>query len=84
MIGIGAKATTLPGIFGIGDRVGGEDIHMIARNRTCWLGRRDSNLCIAEWKSASQPLGYAMSGSGRRHADRHQRQTLHVQQVESC
>ena len=30
-----------------------------ARDRTAWLGREDSNLRMAESKSAALPLGYA-------------------------
>ena len=38
-------------------------IHMLARgDRTGWLGREDSNLRMAESKSAALPLGYAPSG----------------------
>ena len=32
---------------------------MIASIRICWLGRQDSNLGMAESKSAALPLGYA-------------------------
>jgi hypothetical protein len=31
-------------------------------NTICWLGRQDSNLGMAESKSAALPLGYAPSG----------------------
>ena len=35
------------------------------RDRTGWLGRQDSNLGMAESKSAALPLGYAPSGGVR-------------------
>ena len=37
-------------------------------NRAAWLGREDSNLRMAESKSAALPLGYAPSGGGVRAA----------------
>src|SRR5262249_19062005 len=38
-------------------------------DRTGWLGREDSNLRVAESKSAALPLGYAPSGGFLRRAD---------------
>jgi hypothetical protein len=35
-----------------------------------WLGRQDSNLGMAESKSAALPLGYAPTGTGEPHAGR--------------
>jgi hypothetical protein len=32
-----------------------------------WLGRQDSNLGMAESKSAALPLGYAPTGAGEPH-----------------
>src|SRR6185437_908309 len=34
-------------------------MHAILARDTCWLGRQDSNLGMAESKSAALPLGYA-------------------------
>src|SRR5262249_23248901 len=43
------------------------------RDRTGWLGREDSNLRMAESKSAALPLGYAPSGG---FLPRHRARTL--------
>src|SRR6185437_4431075 len=37
------------------------------RERGCWLGRQDSNLGMAESKSAALPLGYAPTDTGEPH-----------------
>src|SRR5262245_37897454 len=36
-------------------------IESYEKSKTCWLGREDSNLRMAESKSAALPLGYAPS-----------------------
>ena len=42
----------------------------ISRDWTWWLGRQDSNLGMAESKSAALPLGYAPIGTGEPHTRR--------------
>jgi hypothetical protein len=37
------------------------------QNMKRWLGRQDSNLGMAESKSAALPLGYAPTGAGEPH-----------------
>ena len=41
-----------------------EIVGKISRARTGWLGRQDSNLGMAESKSAALPLGYAPTSTG--------------------
>jgi hypothetical protein len=54
------------------------DADVVHRDRTGWLGRQDSNLGMAESKSAALPLGYAPT---RRRAARRRGRTIATQPV---